>query len=172
MRDETITGRTGEAAADHLRAGIDADLEDDALATAARARYRSDGIGSIEPDHGMRSALGGDEQLLAVRQSASVERLAAGARPESGRLAITTERIFLLDGHAVTLATLEELDDVTLVTDRLLVMLTSGAGFTISAPQPKLLRVELAAARAGRTDRQTAASSSRGRKVAADSPRL
>ena len=121
----TITGLPVQAPADHVGAGIDADMEDDALARAARARFRSDGIGSIEPDQGMRSALGGDEELLAVRQNASVERLAAGARPESGRLAITTERIFLLDGHAVTLATLEELDDVTLVTDRLLVMLTA-----------------------------------------------
>ncbi len=172
MRDETITGLPVQAPADHVGAGIDPDMEDDALARAARARFRSDGIGSIEPDQGMRSALGGDEELLAVRQNASVERLAAGAPPESGRLAITTERIFLLDGHAVTLATLEELDDVTLVTDRLLVMLTGGAGFTIKAPQPKLLRVELAAARASRTERQTAASSSPAPKLATDPSRL
>ena len=170
MRDETIIAGSGAAPTDH--ASIDADTEDNALATAARARYRQDGIVGIEPDSGMRSALGGDEQLLAVRQSASVEHLSDGARPISGRLAITTERIFMLDGQTNTLATLDELDDVTLVSDRLLVMLTSGAGFRINAPQPKLLRVELAAARANRLDRQTAASSSTGPSAPTDLPRL
>ncbi len=170
MRDETITAGPGEGRPDH--ASIDADVEDDALATAARARYRQDGIVGIEPDTGMRSALEGDEQLLAVRQNASVERLSDGATPISGRLAITTERIFVLDGRSDTLATLDELDDVTLVSDRLLVMLTSGAGFRINAPQPKLLRVELAAARANRQDRQTAASSSTGPGTPTDLPRL
>ncbi len=170
MRDETITAGTGEGPSGH--ASIDADVEDDALATAARARYRQDGIVGIEPDHRDALSTRGDEQLLAVRQSASVERLSDGARPISGRLAITTERIFMLDGQTDTLATLDELDDVTLVSDRLLVMLTSGAGFRINAPQPKLLRVELAAARANRLDRQTAASSSTGPSAPTDLPRL
>ena len=134
--------------------GADADLDDEALANAARARYRTDGIAGIEPDDGMRSALESDEQLLAVRQTASVERLSdAGGPPLIGRLAITTQRLLMLDAHPETLASLDDLDEVTLASDRLLVMTTSGAGFTITAPHPMLLRVELAAARAQRLPR-------------------
>jgi hypothetical protein len=150
MTDETVP----TPFQDGLVPGMSADLDDEALARAARARYRKDGIGSIDGDEGMRSALAGDEELLAIRQTASVERLSdAGRSPVSGRLAITTERLFMLDAQPPTLASLDELDEVTLVRDRLLVMLTSGAGFTITAPQPMLLRVELAAARARRLDR-------------------
>jgi hypothetical protein len=139
---------------DGLVPGIDADLDDEALAKAARARYRRDGIGSIDGDEGMRSALASGEELLATRQTASVERLSdKGKSPVIGRLAITTERLLMLDAQPPTLASLDELDEVTLVRDRLLVMLTSGAGFTITAPQPMLLRVELAAARARRLNR-------------------
>jgi hypothetical protein len=139
---------------DGLVPGMDADLDDEALAKAARARYRTDGIRSIDSDEGMRSALAGGEELLAIRHTASVERLSAeGRSPVIGRLAITTERLMMLDAQPSTLASLDELDEVTLVSDRLLVMLTSGAGFTITAPWPMLLRVELAAARARRLDR-------------------
>ena len=169
-----MTEETGQAQfSNPVRAGMDADLEDEALATAARARYRTDGIVGITADHLVSAQLVRDEQLLAVRHSVSVERLSDGAQaPVLGPLAITTERLLMLDPEPVTLASLDELDDVTLVTDRLLVMLTSGAGFTISAPQPKLLRVELAAARASRTDRQTAASSSPAPRPPTDLPRL
>jgi hypothetical protein len=76
----------------------------------------------------------------------------------SGPLAITNSRLLVIDGQPVTLASFDELDDVTLVTDRLLVMLTSGVGLTIDAVNPRLLRVELAAARARWSDGQPAAS--------------
>jgi hypothetical protein len=147
MTDETVQ----IPISDRLPSGMAADVDDEALANAARARYRTDGIGSIEPDDGMRSALGSDEELLAVRQTASVERLSdEGRSPLTGRLAITTQRLLMLDAQPETLASLDDLDEVTLVSDRLLVMLTSGAGFTITVSQPMLLRVELAAARARR----------------------
>lgn len=147
MTDDTMPARID----DSIAPGIDAESDDEALARAARARYRADGIGRLEPDDGIRSALGFDEHLLAVRQTVAVERLSDGGRsPLFGRLAITSERLFVLDDQPLTLALLDELDEVTLVRNRLLVMLTSGDGFTITAPNPMLLRVELAAARAGR----------------------
>lgn len=134
--------------------GTDIEDEDEALAAAARARYRKDGIIRIEPDGGLRSALGTDEGLLAVRQTASIERLAdGGGASMSGRLAITTQRLMLVHSQPLTLASLDELDDITVVRDRLLVTLTSGTGFFISVPRPRLLRVELAEARASRKDR-------------------
>jgi hypothetical protein len=115
---------------------------------------------SIEPDPAWRSALGRDERLLALREVASIDLLPAGGRSSVwGRLAITTERLIMIAGLPVTLATLEEFDDVTLVTDRLLVLLKSGVSFTIQASQPRLLRVQLAEARASRSDRQMLARS-------------
>jgi hypothetical protein len=146
---------------DPTAADVEADLEDEALAAAARALYRTSGIVSIEPDPHMRAALGSDEQLLAIRQVASVEDLLERDGPRrSGRLAITTRRLMMVDGQPVTLAGLEELDDVSVVMDRLLVTLTTGAGFRIDAEQPRLLRVQLAAARARRSEDQTGSSSS------------
>ena len=138
---------------------LDADLEDEALAAAARVRYRTDGLASIEPDRGMRSALDDDEQLLAVRETVTIDhRPIDGSRPASGRLAITTKRLMVVDGRPRTLASFEELDDVMVVGDRLVVTLMSGSGFTVTTVQPRLLRVQLAEARARRLD-QTRASS-------------
>ena len=142
---------------------LDADIEDEALAAAARARYRTDGLVSIEPDPQMRSVLGSDEQLLAVRQTVEVERMTDGVRSAlSGPLAVTSKRLFVVDGQPVTLASLGELEDVTLATRRLLVMLTNGVGFTIDALNPRLLRVEMAEARARWSDGQEAASPKEG----------
>jgi hypothetical protein len=153
------TGRTPFL--DPTAADVEADLEDEALAAAARALYRTQGIVSIEPDPHVRSALGSDEQLLAMRQVASVENvLERGGPRRSGRLAITTRRLMMVDGQPETLAGLDELDDVSVVMDRLLVTLTSGAGFRIDAEQPRLLRVQLAAARARRSDDEPGTSSS------------
>jgi hypothetical protein len=97
--------------------------------------------------------LGSDEQLLAIRELATVESLSMRDEPASfGRLAVTTKRLLMMMGaQSITLARLEEIDDVALVTDRLLVMLTTGSSFTINTAQPRLLRVELAAARAYRS---------------------
>ena len=147
MSDDTVP----TSILDGLVPGVDAEPDDESLARAARERYRRDGIPSITPDIAMRSALFLEEQLLAVRQTALIGRLSdRQGSPLSGRLAITSQRLLLLDAEPLTLAYLEDLDEVTLVRDRLLVMLRSGDGFVITAAQPMLLRVELAAARASR----------------------
>ena len=143
-------------AASHPAAGRGDDEEDEELASATRARYLIDGIASLEPDRRTRSALRRQELLLAEREGASIHHLAMGRRASSmsGRLAITTERLILIKRRPVTLASLEELDDVSLMAHRLQVMLTTGAGFAIRAFRPRLLRVELAEARAHWFDRQ------------------
>ena len=134
-------------------ARLDPAVEDEALAAAARVRYRTDGLASIEPDGVLGSALDDDEQLLAVRETASIDhRPPDGSPPATGRLALTSKRLMVVDQRPVTLASLEELDDVMLVADRLVVMLTSGSVFTVTAVQPRLLRVQLAEARARRLD--------------------
>jgi hypothetical protein len=140
--------------------GHDAAAEDEALAAAARSHYRSNGFGVLEIDQGMRSALGDDERLLAIRMTASIDhRPRSGRSPRSGQLVITTERLMMVEDVPVTLAGFDEIDDVTLATDRLFVALSSGAGFSIQSCHPRLLRVQLAEARARRTDGQAGASS-------------
>ena len=164
------TGRAPSAAS--VVGGRDAEDEDEALAEAARVRYRTDGIARIEPDNGMRSTLGREEHLLALRDTASIVRRPHGdSLPLSGRLAITTERLLMVDSSPTTIASLEELDDVTLVADRLLVSLTSETGFTIETSHPRLLRVQLAAARAERLDGQTVASSNMAGDIPSGLPR-
>ena len=128
-------------------------------------------MAGIEPDDDMRPAMEPDEELLAVRHTAGIERLMDGVRSVlSGPLAITNSRLFVVDGQAVTLASFDELEDVTLVTNRLLVMLTSGVGLTIDAAHPQLLRVELAAARARSSDAHLAASTMDGSNAGTDQP--
>jgi hypothetical protein len=163
---------TGGPSSDLIDPTVDGHIDDESLAAAARAPFRTHGMVGIEPDHQMRSALRPDEQLLAVRQAAGVERLIDGVRSMlSGPLAITNNRLLVVDGQPVTLASFDELDEVTLVTDRLLVMLTTGVGLMIDAVNPRLLRVELAAARARWSDGQLAASANDASELEADQPR-
>lgn len=133
------------------------DGDDELLASAARALYLTSKIKAIEADGPLRSLLAVDEELLAARDGVSVEHVPGdGQTALTGRLAVTSARVMLINHKPVTLATLGELDEVNLVADRLLLMTASGGGFTIRAGRPRLLRVQLAAARAGVADRRTA----------------
>ena len=53
----------------------DRDLEDEGLATDAAHGHRTGDRIDIEPDEEMRSLLASDEQLIAIRETADVERL-------------------------------------------------------------------------------------------------
>ena len=149
---------------------------DESDAIQARERYRNEGLDAIEPDPEIRARLHPNEQLVEMRPGAMVGRAllagvggAAGEDGEgtassaaqhlveslSGRLYLTTARLLLLvrptaDGPAdgeltVGLADIEEL---ACVGERLLVSLADGTGLTIDAGRPRLLRVQIAAARA------------------------
>lgn len=137
------------------------DAGDEALAGAARAGYVRDGVVGIVPDDAVRATLATDERLVAIVDIVAVESTSLDDRAGiSGRMAITTDRVIMLDGPAVTLASLDDLDDVTLTSDRLLVSLIGGGGFLIRAALPNLVRVHLAAARANWRARQRADASS------------
>ena len=149
---------------------------DEADAIEARERYRIEGLEAIEPDPEIRARLGPNEELVEMRPGAMVGRAllagvggaagegGAGTAPStaqdvveslSGRLYLTTARLVLLvrptaDGPAdaelsVGLADIEEL---ACVGERLLVTLADGTGLTVDAGRPRLLRVQIAAARA------------------------
>jgi hypothetical protein len=126
--------------------------EDDALAAAARSHYRSGAGSTISSSGDVRAALKPDEQLIAVRTTASIDPGPRGGQVWSGQLVVTNERLVLIDQRAVTLASFDQIEDVTLAADRVLVVLTTGGGFAIRSCHPRLLRVQLAAARARGTD--------------------
>jgi hypothetical protein len=152
--------------------GLEATGEDEALAVAARLHYRSNGFPVLEADDDLRSALADEERVLAIRKTASVEhRPRNGAPPQSGRLMVTTERLMVMEDVPLTLAAFDEIDDVTLATDRLFVALSSGAGFSIQSCHPRLLRVQLAEARAARIEGQSGRSSMAGSVSPTDLPR-
>jgi len=125
------------------------EAEDEALAAAARASYLRKELADLGPDRRMRAVLDREERMIAERRRASVRHL-TGVRsaPMSGRLAITSHRLVLVKREPITLAAHEELDDTCLIAYRVHVLLTTGIGFAIEALRPRLLRVELAEARA------------------------
>jgi hypothetical protein len=127
------------------------DIDQDAAdATAARARYRAAGPETIPPDPAVRHVLAPGERLIARRCRAFVERRHPGvdARP-TGDLYVTSERLILVGRKALSIA-LAEIEDAAVIADRVVLLLTGGAVLAIEAERPRLLRVQIAAARAGR----------------------
>lgn len=159
---------------------------DEADAIAARERYRTDGIGTIEPDPEIAGRLADDEWLIETRPGAMVGRAqltgvggiggaagedgagtassaAQGVDALSGRLYLTTSRLILLSRPADRPTDTElsvglvDIEELACVGERLLVSLADGTGLTIDAGRPRLLRVQIAAARAAsRGDAQKA----------------
>jgi len=148
---------------------------DEADAIQARERYRSDGLPVIEADPEIGARLRDNEDLVEMRPGAMVGRaLLAGVggtadedgvgtassaaqlavESLSGRLYLTTARLVLLARSAaggpvdaeVSVA-LDDIEELAIVGERLLVSLADGTGLTIDAGRPRLLRVQVAAAR-------------------------
>jgi hypothetical protein len=143
---------------------------DETAAIEARERYRSEGLPAVEPDPEIALRLRAGEGVVEVRPGAMLGRarlagsvasedpISAGdlalGQTQAGRLYLTTSRLVLLTRPSdspdvlelsVELASIEEL---ALVGERLLVSLVDGTGLTIDAGRPRLLRVQVAAARA------------------------
>jgi hypothetical protein len=125
---------------------------DEAAADRAREGYRTSPIHPITPDPLIADVLEPGELLLAVRPSAVLER--RGPQPDggaptglAGALYVTSRRLILRGRMPLAIA-LEEIEEVGLSGERLLLVLRDGKGVWLEAPQPRLLRVEIAAARA------------------------
>jgi hypothetical protein len=122
-------------------------MADEEAAREARRRYRSSGIPAIEPEPEVRPHLLDGEQLLAVRTSALLEHAVPtdGQFGSGGRLYLTTLRLLHL-GQAVFGLELTQIDEQALAGERLLLRLRDGAGIALEVPEPRLLRVQIAAA--------------------------
>ena len=148
-RDVRIEGEPAIRDAAEILARVAAD---EAAADRAREGYRTSPMISIAPDSRIAAVLDPGELLVAVRPSAVLER--RGPQPDgraptglAGELYVTSRRLILLGRMPLVIA-YEEIKEVGLAGERLLLVLRDGKGVWLEAPQPRLLRVEIAAARA------------------------
>lgn len=123
---------------------------DESAAAEARIRFRSEPMPAIETDAAVALLLESGERLVAVRRETSLERRQAdhtAAGGLAGDLYVTSRRL-VFQGRLALSLDLEDIDEAMLSGDRLLLVTRDGAGIAIDADRPRLLRVEIAAARA------------------------
>ena len=127
---------------------------DDEEASEARCRYRSHGIEPIAPDDCIGPILAHGEDVLAHHRSVGLDRRQRSKEtkpsvPMRGDLYVTSARLVYLDGRVLTID-LDDIEDAALVGDRVLLVTRGGIGITLDSDRPRLLRVQVAMARAAR----------------------
>ena len=124
---------------------------DETLADDARERYRSSGLPELEPS-ALLGTLKAGERLHAVHRMAMLEvgwRGATGADPSlphGGTLYVTSQRLIHRGTEDGTWS-FADIDEMAVALERLLlVRMRDGSDLAIEVDQPRLLRVQLAAA--------------------------
>ena len=107
---------------------------------------------ALEPDARVAPLLTPDEHVLAVRRSVMLDRRQPQAGSDApsglaGDLYVTSRRLVLV-GRLTLSFDLDEIEEAMLSGERLLLVLRDGQGASLAVAQPRLLRVEIAAARA------------------------
>jgi hypothetical protein len=125
---------------------------DELAATEARVRYRIAGMTPIAPDPLIaRSLLPGEAVLAAHRailaDSRAFPEASVPADGVSGRLYLTRTRLVFIGGLVVAFSLLD-VEEADLSGEHLLLVLRDGVGLLLAVDQPRLLRVQIAAARA------------------------
>lgn len=124
---------------------------DETAADVARERYRTQPMAALDPDARIGPLLAPGECVLAVRRSAMVDRrepVLGSDEPSglAGDLYLTSQRLVLVGRHTLAFD-LDEIEEAMLSGDQLLLVLRGGQGAALGVAQPRLLRVEIAAAR-------------------------
>ena len=153
-RPTSAQGSTDTAGAPALRdaAAILARAQaDEAAADAARERYRTQPMAALDPDARIGPLLVSGERVLAVRRSAIVDRrepVLGSDEPSgvAGDLYLTSRRLVLVGRRTLSFE-LDGIEEVMLAGERLLIVMRDGEGVSLGVAQPRLLRVEIAAAR-------------------------
>jgi hypothetical protein len=129
----------------------EASATDQAAADEARLRYRRRGVGWLDPDDCIGPILEPGERLVAVHRSAVVYRdetpETVATPPVAVDLYVTSRRL-VLAGPDMIVFDLAALDEAVVSHERLLIAMRDGVGLVIEVGQPRLLRVEIATARA------------------------
>jgi len=126
-------------------------VRDETLADEARERYRTAGLPELEPS-ALLGMLNPGERLHAVHRMAMLEvgwRGATGADPNlphGGTLYVTSQRLVHRGTQDGTWS-FGDIDEMAVALERLLlVRMRDGSDLAIEVDQPRLLRVQLAAA--------------------------
>jgi hypothetical protein len=125
---------------------------DEAAAGEARERYRRQPMAALEPDARIGPLLAPGEQVVAVRRSAVLNRRQALPGSDAptglgGDLYVTSRRLVLVGRLTLSFA-LADIEEAMLSGERLLLVMRDGQGASLDVGRPRLLRVEIAAARA------------------------
>jgi hypothetical protein len=125
---------------------------DEAAAGQARERYRTQTMPALEPDVRIAPLLATDEQVVAVRHSAQLDRRQPIPIPDAplglaGDLYLTSRRLVLV-GRQTLSFDLGDIEEVGVSGERLLLVMCGGTGVSLDVAEPRLLRVEVATARA------------------------
>src|SRR5438477_10651532 len=126
-------------------------VRDETLADEARERYRTVGLPQLRPS-ALLGLLDPGERLHAVHRMAMLEvgwRGATGADPDlphGGTLYVTSQRL-VHRGTEDGVWSFDEIDEMAVALERLLlVRMRDGSDLAVEVDQPRLLRVQLAAA--------------------------
>ncbi len=125
---------------------------DEAAATEARDRYRTGPMATLEADGRIAPLLATSERVLAQRRGVVFDRRQTRSGPDVpvglvGDLYLTSRRLVLI-GRLTLSFDLDEIDQAMLAGERLLLVMRGGLGVSLDVGQPRLLRVEIGAARA------------------------
>jgi hypothetical protein len=148
-RDRTSPDLGGEGSRGHLGRTDEEDASD------ARRRYRNHGIEPIAPDVRIGPLLTPGEDVLAHHRNVGFERTQRSNEIEPfvrmrGDLYVTSARLVHVGLRVLTIE-LDDIDDAALVGERVLLVTRGGVGIALDSDRPRLLRVQMAAARAART---------------------
>lgn len=125
---------------------------DEAAADDERARLAQDRLPTLSDGIEQRIQLGADEVVHAIRQVALLES-ADGAMPQGGTLYLTSHRL-IHAGQGLHEVELSAIAETAVALERLLLVdLADGSDLAFEIDQPRLLRVQLAAARAAARER-------------------
>jgi hypothetical protein len=124
---------------------------DHAASDRARSRYRCASMATIDPDAAIVPLLCSGERVHSRRLGVKFELREAldGAtvnRCGAGDLYLTSRRLMVLSPPMLGVE-LEWIQEIGLAGDRLLLTLADGSGVCLVATRPRLLRVEISAAR-------------------------
>ena len=129
---------------------VDRALADENAALDLRRRLRTEPLPTIEPADDVAAMLAPDEQVITDRDAVVVDRDGAGPPPDDRliRLVVTTARLVLISRTTRSIA-FDQIDEVSVAGEQVLVSLIDGEGLSLDAGGPRLLRLQIAAARAG-----------------------
>lgn len=128
-------------------AGHDEVLSDEEAARVAREQYRR-GISPVEPDDLVAPHLQDGEHLLEERARATLREVDEPSRASldvDGWLYVTNRRLLHV-GVAAASIPLLEIDEISVTTRGLLIQLRGPGGVILGLPQPRRVRVLIAAA--------------------------